>query len=474
VFDTGTAKIIDRGTKFLIGNEIYSLKLAQEGGLQILPVGSSRTAGLNQAVLRQASENVYESFWVVEGTPEAGEEPEDGESVSADREIEGFVSAFTASAFSESTPEQRLSELAKKTRIAAYSASMTARGPARRLLLKEFPSLTGVSPVLSGDEEMLRDTVNPLGVASSAMDVFVKSSSYGARRQAVVRLAYYPVQGAQPSSVFAGKLDLPGNVVYIHAINAVAAPDADLGLRSGGATIFSKSLDTARAPMASCAYSALEELYIGIPMPLDPSTGDPMIVPGVYLDGNQYSDFIVDYSIDPAREAVAAYVESPETAPIGVDVLVRSPIPIVISSLQICYVKASGTTMNLTTARKEIAQYLQSLCGSENSYSDSRIFDIMHWAGARDVRRITSQARIAWSVASRYLDVGGTLPSENFLTALSESSESRQVSIPYSSGFFASYADPFIGTENATYESAGLRNLCFLVTEAEIGFVEDL
>lgn len=98
---------------------------------------------------------------------------------------------------------ENVMELANKTRNTYYAASLTSRNGCLSFLLQTYPELRGVSPVVSGDPEIIRTTENLFGVRQGVMDIFVKSKRNFITDYATVPLAYNPTtdkwQGLLPT-----------------------------------------------------------------------------------------------------------------------------------------------------------------------------------------------------------------------------------------------------------------------------------
>ena len=464
-FNSDAPRLIDRRVRVAFGDVIYRLKLASEGGLFVKPVGSNVTFSENSAPLRQLSPGVYVVDWVVEGGAAADEAVTSGDPAEIDITLPGLQEVTAVTDFTRGQPDIRLQDLAKKTRTTFYSASMNSRGSARRMLLKEFPALNAVSPVLSGDAELMRDQVNALGLSEGALDVHVKSG-VTVTAEAVVRLAYISIQAAQPLECFIGKLNIPGIALSIDSITSVASSAVNLGLAEGTTKILSLSKAPSKAPDASCSYSELEELWVVIPMPKDPLTGAPLVPLDVSPTGEVTADFLVTYRVDPILPSVAAFAGSPNYAPVGVSTLVRGFLPFRIDALTVTYNRSPGVTVNIGKARVDIAAYLNGLGGPEATYSDSRVYDIMHWTGALDVVGIACSARLLWSVASFYMDPEAPTPLTGWVACLAAATPVKSITAQVSSALIPTYSDP------STFESVGRRNVGYLIKPENIEFVE--
>lgn len=468
IFCDDASYTIDRSTRFKFGDDEFSMRLPHSGSLSVLPVGSSTTAYENTYVLSQLTAKKWAVDVPVVGTMttlvEKGDEAEINTTVTDLEEISAVAD------FEFGLPPDSLATLAEKTRETFYSATLATRNGARHYLAKEFPDLTGMSPVLSGDSEAVRDSVNPLGMASGKVDLHVQSKGYANVEEQVISIPYYSQQDAVTVEKFIGELNLLNPPCYIDSITYEGDSTIDLGFRTGGIDIYSQSNNAAKAPMLTAAYSPYEDLWIAIDMPKTGAT--PLITPSIDpATGDQSGLFRIKYKSDPMVKVVSDIVSGRDVSPVGVDVLTKGFVPIVIDELVITYVKKSGVTMALTTAKNEIYEYFRSL-GHDKLYSDSKVIDTMFYAGASDVRSITCTASVQWSVANKVLKATTTTPDLDWTTADAAAITPEAISISSSSGFIPSYIDPNIDTSNATYAVLGSRNVGYVLPKENITFNE--
>lgn len=472
LFSADGTYFIDRRALYQFGNDTFTLRLANEGGLTVNPVGTPLTSVTNNATLTQISQTLYAFDWPVSGTMTTPVTA--GALATTNYPLDNLTSVSAIADFSQGTPTLSLADMAKKARQTFYSASLNNRGCARRFLKQEFPDVTAASPVLSGDFEQMRGSVNPLGFYTGDLDALVKSSGYNTQDELTVRLKYEAIQSGNPIKMFIGEVRFTSYPLKLDEIYYSENRLINLNPSGTDIKIFSQSTSFTRAPMATCGYSNLERIWICIPMPRDPSSGGDLITPGVLPDGTQYADFTIPYRIDPLLPGISAYVGSPENAAAAVDTLVKSFVPIVIDALEIRYVRAPGTTVQVENARDQISRYMASLGGPMALYSDSRVYDIMYFAGAMDVRQIAARARVRWSVADYYIRYNGTLPTEDFTQALADAVPAKDITISSSAGFLPEYRDPKIGTADASFEAVGERNVAYILDPEDIVFTEIL
>ena len=463
-FSANTPQFLDGGTLFLFGtgtgvttsNSIFTMRLPLGGPLQILAANSLVTNS-NQVVLTQTSAGVY-----VVDVPVIGVMPtavSAGDVALLDRQPTSLLTVTAVADFSPGTPVDSLPVQAARTQQTYYSSSLASRGGAIAFTLKEFPGATGASAAISGDLEMLRDTINASGLADGRLDLFVQSSQALTPQTQVVQLTYNSV-----ADKFIGQMQLAEIAQVIESIESSFNTAQPITY-----TIYSQSLNPSRAPLASCAYSNLEALWLVVNMPRD-SSGLPLITPST--DGvNYWSDFIISYLFDPILSQVAAVAGAPNMQPVNVDVLVRSFVPIVISGLNVQYIKPTGSQVNLTQARTEILNYFANLT-YPSVYLDSKINDSMMYAGAAGTQRIGCQASVQWSVASAFLPASAPSLLVNYTAAAAAAIVPPALTISNTSGLTPAYRDVNLGQSNETLVAAGKRNLGYYLPSANLAFTE--
>ena len=402
VFCVDDAYTIDRRAKYSFGtgNE-FSLRLPNPGSLNVLPVGSIPEPYSNDYVLKQISEVNYAIDIGVVGT--MATQVSAGDEGTTDYPVTDMVQITAVTNFDFGLPPESLATLAAKTRETFYSATLTTRSAASSFLAKEFPDLVATSPIMPGDTEAVRASVNALGVANGKMDICVQSKNFGTPVSQTIKLDY----GGTGSSAFYGRLDLIEVPYVLKSITYAEDATINLGVKgaTGDITILAQSTDFAKAPLLTSAYSVYENYWVKINMPT--AGGTALITPIIDGNGNQYAYFNFTYVADPLVKVVSDTLSSSDYTPIGVDTLVKSYVPTVIDSLLITYTRKPGTTMALDTARTEIYDYFNTL-GYSNLYSASKIYDAMYYAGAADVVSITPISKVQWSIADKVIPASVT------------------------------------------------------------------
>ena len=403
VFCADNSYTIDRRARYIFDtNNEFTLRLANPGSLDVLPVGSVPAPYTNEYVLKQISETEYAIDVGVVGTMVS--QVSVGDVATTDYTITDLTNIIAVTNFEFGLPAESLATLAAKTREAFYSATLTTRAGANNYLAREFPDLAATSPILPGDTAAVRAAVNPLGVANGKMDICVQSKNFGTTVSQTLQLTYSASGASGPA--YYGKLDLLEVPQVIDSIQYAGDTTIDLGIKgpTGKINVLSKSSNFAKAPLLTSAYSTYEDYWIRI---VAPSASGFDFNPINDISGAQYNYFTINYRSDPMVKVVSDTLNSSNLTPIGVDVLVKGYVPIYINSLLITYTKKAGVRVALETARNEIYNYFKGL-GYNKIYAASKIYDAMYYAGADDVVSISVNSQIQWSIADKIIPASVT------------------------------------------------------------------
>ena len=403
VFCADDSYTIDRRARFIFNTEDeFTLRLANAGALDILPVGSVPSPYTNEYALKQISETEYAIDIGVVGVMVT--QVSVGAVGTTDYTVPDLTRILSVTNFEFGLPAESLATLAAKTREAFYSATLTTRAGANNYLAREFPDLAATSPILPGDTAAVRAAVNPLGVANGKMDICVQSKNFGTTVSQTLQLTYSASGASGPA--YYGKLDLIEVPQVIDSIQYAGDITVNLGVKgpTGEINVLSKSTDFAKAPLLTSSYSTYENYWIRI---VAPSASGFDFNPINDISGAQFNFFTINYRADPLVKVVSDTLSSSNLTPIGVDVLVKGYVPIYINSLLITYTKKAGIRVALETARAEIYDYFKGL-GYNKIYAASKIYDSMYYAGADDVVSITVNSQIQWSIADKIIPASVT------------------------------------------------------------------
>jgi hypothetical protein len=457
-FTADQAYEIDRRAQYQFGTDTFQLRLPDPGPMEILAVGIPREAGVNSRNLVELTPGVYVVDVPVTGVMTS--QISAGDSGTTDYPITQMSAINALADFDFGLPPSSLAVLAQKTRDTFYSCTPNTRGGAAAFLQKEFPQLVGNSPVLNGDQEMMRATVNALGLTNGALDLYVQSSQTVVETQ-VIKVPYFSGQGG---GRFIVKLALANIPFSLDSVTSMGAPTLILE----DIVTFSRSQST-QAPMASCAYSGLEDLWLTIGMPRDGSS-NPLIPVDIDEDSNQSGLFTLVYRYDPLLPPIIDLMTSAATTPPGVSTLTKGFVPLFIDSMTVNYRRLRGMTVLVDQARTEILAYVNNLA-YPRVYANTKVADSMFYAGASDVVSIDIQAHLQWSVGQRILTPAAPDPT-TYAGALSGSYLPHPISINGSQSLQPVYNDVNIGTGSATFEACGPRNVVLVLPTTNLFFSE--
>jgi hypothetical protein len=453
VFTTPTFKQVDRSLQFKQGNQIFMPRVYKEGSIRILPPGQKRDPNRNDLVLTGINNRFYVDMSVYSMDESTVENLDTFE---LSELIPDIVEAYAVGTFWTREQTNSLQDLANKTRVTAVSANSTNRSGLVRLVRQEFPEVTAVSPVVSSDREMARQSVNPLGIPEPKIDLYVKTALYGTILKEPVRLNY----DAATNSYF-GEIILTENPLVLDTVFFADIEDQSLDFKSYFYSTNSKM------PKLSAAGSSNFRMWLHVPAKMM-ANGAPLLEPVRDLTTNQlYQVFEVTYRADPGIRIIEDFFSSPDTKPIGVDLAVKSFVPIDFTALYINHARKRGVRLDQAKASSEILTYLQNVSWPD-SYSDASIIDSMFYAGASNVFKIESDATLRVCPCMYVL-------SEEPTSIASLSSISQEVPnfiVTGSNNFALSVSDDNSNFEENLHYATGPRNISFLLDRSNILFRE--
>jgi hypothetical protein len=164
-----------------------------------------------------------------------------------------LISVQAVGDFDKGTLPENLSVRANKVRKTYYASSLNSRNSAKSFLMQAFPEVRAVSPVVTGDQEMLRGSSNILGIKEGTMDLYFKSRSTYLQNFARVTLTNVP-----GTDTWRGPVTTDSVVTYIDGASRVIGGSpvvvSDVHARSTNPAI----------PGIKAAYSKFEQLGIQV------------------------------------------------------------------------------------------------------------------------------------------------------------------------------------------------------------------
>lgn len=475
VFSTDAHREIDSGTalRFPVTNgvtaalssDVFYFLLYDTGALTIRASGSARRENENCYILKQLGDEEYSVDVPVYGV--ASSAVPAGTAAEFDQAIAGLVRGSAIGVFIAAGEAQTLKTLASRASVQIYASSLNNRFGGMAFLQREFPDLVDMGITLGGDVEMRRDSVNAIGVREAAMDVWVRGSNVGVLETTVVRLTYHSLQSDASLRKFIGRLDLPAFPVLIEDIAVEGDDEIDLGFRDGLIQILSRTSNT-RIPRLAAAHSLLEDLWIGIPMPVDAAGADAIAMDVDTETGAQSALFRITYRADDAVPAVHACLTADDVQPANVRVLVRGFLPVFIRSITVKYRRDAGAYFNLAQARAEVVAYFNGL-RYPDTVSEGKLADIVSYAGGRYAGNVCD-ARLLWSVASHVRDDADLDPDEDWAGIIADAYQVPQVGALEVRQMEFHVTDSAAGTVNALYHAATPRNLTYFVDADNVHF----
>jgi hypothetical protein len=454
VFTDSNYREIDKGLQFRSGEQIFLPRVYSDGPIKILPPGQTPEAGSNDFVLYGLGDRFFTEISVY--SMDAAEIA-NLEEFEVSENITGLVSVYAVGDFWSASTSNSLPDVANKTRITAISANATSRSGLVRLIQQEFPDTLSISPVLSGDYEMAQQVINPLGLTIPKIDLYVRTPLYGTTFKQPFKLYL-----DETDNSYFGEVNFIDPPLKIDSVNF-----ADL---TGGNLTFEDYIVSSNVnlPALSCVGSKYSRIFIRIPVPKD-STGAPLL-PSLPDDvnGGFYQNFEVTYRTDPGMKVIDNFLSSPDTKPVGVDIVVKMFHPIDFSALYVNYARRRGVKLNQAKASTEINQYLSAIAWPD-TYSDAQIIDSMFYAGASNVYKIESDAKLL------------VAPTQYLLREIPEDANDAKTNkelipvaqIQSSYNFGSKSRDENPDFETNMHYATGPKNISFLIDSTKILFREN-
>lgn len=463
---------LDRGLVFSFASNdtaLFQLQLVNAGPLIITPLAAASVGPTNTIPLVRLGPDLWGADVYVEGV--MAQPVVSGAKATVSADITCLAAATALIDFDTGIPGDSLVELAKRTALQVHAASLTTRNGSRRYLMDTFPTLTSVSPVLSGDYEMLRDAANALGFFRGNMDVFVRSEHVRSNTIAV-QLTYLATQDDESVDSFVGSVQFPDIPLRILSIASAANPDVDLGVRGEDVTLYGYSSDT-EIPGLTAGFSRFENFELVVVMPRS-SGGDALLTTSVdSTTGAVTAWFAIEYESDVMVSLVDAHVSGEDVAPAGARVLCRGFNLCSLDSLTVEYRRRKGVIFDAEKARTEIYTHLMSRGGPDMPFSDAEVADTMYFAGASQTGDILCTGQVRWTVADKYLLATGTLPSTSIAAAETDALDPHQIFLSSSADFTdLEWKDITVEEEPILYAAIGNRNFAFWIDKSTITFRE--
>lgn len=461
-YSTPAARSLPRAIRFRFGStDTFHLAISDSGtvDVQLLAAGAAHNGQPDTYQLSQTSATT----WAVD-VPLAGEMTAPvarGTAAEATIVSSDLIGMASAVDFQSGVPSAALQDLARMARKAAFSLTSGSRASTASLVLRNWPETAMVSPVITGDPEMLRVPAGSAMVMQRpAIDLYMRSARDMQRETQVVRLEWVPSRGG----VFRGQLSL------LHTPSRVVSVEWSGSTGESTVADFTVFTNTTRQDLYGNQHcgTRYEAFYVEVV----PTTSEA-IARTNSTDGS-YAMFVVTYDADPLTATVASHLEAPDNAPPGVSVLVKSGPLVLLDNLDIEYTKRQGVRTALGVAREKISSYLRS-AGYPDVFRQTDIHDIMVGAGVERVTGLTCAGRILVGAASRRLtssnlDTAAMAPTADWAT------QSYPIEVPEVVNISGVVPEVFITTDGSSggvelWAATG-RNVRYHVDPANITFTE--
>tara|TARA_B100000579_G_scaffold432616_1_gene449769 strand:- start:2191 stop:4284 length:2094 start_codon:yes stop_codon:yes gene_type:complete len=268
-FDTPGTYTIDAGAAIVFKAQEGDILFEMSGVTDQLIVRSDLESGEETTSLRQLnkiSDNEYIVNIPVEGT--AGVTVNKNDTAKSNITIGEISSIVAVADFDPGVLPENVMELANKSRNTYYAASLASRNGTLSFLLQTYPELQGVSPVVSGDNEMLRGGNNMFGIKHGVMDIFVKSKKNLLKTTVTQKLGYNVT-----TDTWMGLLEKPQGPPIL--LESLVPSNSDSAIEFD---VFSKASNIKQQPGISHTYSKNESLGCVVTSQEELTTEDPSLL----------------------------------------------------------------------------------------------------------------------------------------------------------------------------------------------------
>jgi hypothetical protein len=224
------------------------------------------------------------------------------------------------------------------------------------------------------------------------------------------------VQGEYASDVFNAKSDRSvtirfDSVTTYQGLSAIQANVRDKSSNEVG-TVFLVANNTVSPTSGILVKGTLDykRMLNGLDLVFNPQGGvfDPSIFIGMTFDFSfrgRTANFTVSYLYDPAIVQVDSVLQDPDSKPVNVSVLTRSPIVCYISNYVVSYRVPFGGRVDQSMARQFIANYINSII-FPNTYEEATIGNLIASLGGV-LQSISKRGTFYPSLAGVYRDANG-------------------------------------------------------------------
>lgn len=246
-FSEDRAYVLDTETRFVLNGQSFRVGESEGNPLVIVAAGQP-----GRRSLTRESQGRYTVLLPVYGSP--GAQVASNLVGTTSWNESRLTQVQAAGDFDSGLTGDSLAARAARVRYTFAAASLVSRAGAESFVFSRFPGLTAASVVVTGDQEMIREGTNLLGLSEGMIDIHVRSQPVFTTGQVVQRLAFDPVRDG-----WVGRLQLPVPPAFMDLTNGVFQVGRQ-GIQ-GGLEVYSRS-GHPEIDGLGIAYSKYEQLGI--------------------------------------------------------------------------------------------------------------------------------------------------------------------------------------------------------------------
>jgi hypothetical protein len=462
VFNSAEEHVIPGDLELQFGDITLHVMPTQPGNLYLRPPGAVSGSPNEIALIPIAVDQFAADIpvWL-----RATSQINTGTVLSLDRAVTGLISATTVVEIPQQTTTLQITRVAEATSRTSYAPGVGLRGQLRRLVAMQNGNATLCSPVMSGDDELLRDRYNAFGMPGGAVDVHVSNTANRVEETLVVWC-----QRHATGDLLVGRLSCAHPPVLLRAVTATNAPQLATNFADqSGFSILTRAIDPLRLPGVTGSYGTDQNYWIVLPVPRT-STGTSLI-PLEARNSTQGAYLTVRVLTDSTVSLVQNTLRSSDVAVPGLTLQVRRHIPLIISRLKLRYRKQVGRVFNRTQAITELLAYFGSV-GHPDTFTEAKVADILFYAGARAMIGYELESRLPLAFGTHLLTDKDVDPEVTAQAAVSGALLLPSIRPESLNVLNTVYVDPDRALPDSHYGACGPRNLSVLLETSAIVFEE--
>lgn len=386
-FSSNVSRSVPVHTLFRFGSSDYRPLASSTASVVVINACGDAPDGADHYELAQTSASTWAVDIPLTGGDAATVQAGDGCVLSL--AVDGLIGAVAVVDFANGTPSAGLSDLANMARKTSWAVNSPTRGGMSSSVWRNWPEARMVSPVLTGDQEMVRVVSNgPTIIQAPAVDLYFRSQYDMQVASQMVKLYYAE---CDEDEVSRGRFRGP--------VTFLGRPSKIVSTEWSGTSVESFVESAVWVSEPDEVGTVGERFHVSVTPVIDGITSLPEI-PLLEDDGGLYAMFTITFLYDPALAFVSSTMTNGDNAPVGVSVSVV-PGPLVeIAAFTVEFARQPGVK-TLTQPAAAALSSAVSASGYPAVYRQSVVHDVMKQAGAGRVKSVLCSATASVTPSAR-------------------------------------------------------------------------